>query len=246
MATGTRAPSHPQQPTQKCLSVCLPCPLPPAPCPALPVVPFPGRARHATGRGAVTAVRPIRPPSPTRSPATSSQCVPSRACLPDPGHLTPPQPTPPLTHLPCPPPPPAHAAWRTMQSAALGDVRVGTDCRPHGVIGQHIAQKLVPAVLVEHYRRENPPPKPLVLSFFGSPGVGKTFFETALRSSLFARTDADGNGDGVLVLSGKQAPPPPLCGAMGATGSGSRSTEAPPSLRGARAWAATKRPKSRG
>lgn len=87
--------------------------------------------------------------------------------------------------------------------AVLADKDVGpeTDCKIHGVIGQHIAIKAVTTAIVGHLKSTNAK-KPLVLFFAGVPGVGKTFLEQLLRRHLFRDSDADGRCSGVLVISG--------------------------------------------
>merc|ERR1712166_734248 len=79
-----------------------------------------------------------------------------------------------------------------------------TTCKPRGVIGQHIATSVVASAITEHYSAppNDPPQKPLVLMLFGAPGVGKSYLETTLRKDLFSNANADGDSDGVLVLSG--------------------------------------------
>jgi ATP-dependent protease Clp ATPase subunit len=77
---------------------------------------------------------------------------------------------------------------------ALGTPTVSTDCKPRGVIGQHIATQVVAMAVSEHYHPTNNPTKPLVMMLYGAPGVGKTFMETTLRKDLFVGTDHDGNG----------------------------------------------------
>lgn len=53
------------------------------------------------------------------------------------------------------------------------------------VFGQHIVQQhLIPAIEA-HFNTATPPKKPLVISFHGTPGIGKTFVSEKIAEALY-------------------------------------------------------------
>eukprot|EP00040_Diaphanoeca_grandis_P004899 m.30519 g.30519 ORF g.30519 m.30519 type:complete len:382 (-) comp16298_c0_seq1:264-1409(-) len=90
------------------------------------------------------------------------------------------------------------AALETALEVGVTNDKCGGDSK---IIGQHIALTSIPFVVLEHLKDPSPK-KPLVMSFVGPPGVGKTMMETRMRRVVYKNTDSDGNGGGVLVISG--------------------------------------------
>uniref|UniRef100_A0A1L8DUT1 Putative torsin-like protein n=1 Tax=Nyssomyia neivai TaxID=330878 RepID=A0A1L8DUT1_9DIPT len=66
-----------------------------------------------------------------------------------------------------------------------GDIERFREDLQKSMFGQHIAMKIVTEALANHYKHLEDSSKPLVMSFQGTPGIGKTFVTNVMKMAIY-------------------------------------------------------------